>query len=91
MPRIKSLRLLLSLTLLAVIMLHWSAPTPARAQASLPRVFNEAPAAFWIFHPDFPRDQFGLFHFRRVVTPEHAGVTPLSYCGRSPQGSPAGH
>jgi hypothetical protein len=79
MPRIKSLRLPLSLILLAVIVLHWSAPTPARAQASLPRVFNRAPAAFWIFHPDFPRDQYGVFHFQRVVTLEHTGVTPLSY------------
>jgi hypothetical protein len=35
-------------------------------------VFDGAPAAFWIFHPDVPGDQFGVFHFRRVVSLESA-------------------
>jgi hypothetical protein len=40
----------------------------------VPRVFNGAPAAFWVFHPDVPGDRYGVFHFRRVLrlesTPE---------------------
>lgn len=56
-----------SLGLLAVIMLHWSTAKACHAQSELPRVFNGAPAAFWVFHPDAPGDQYGVFHFRRIV------------------------
>jgi hypothetical protein len=63
-----------SLTLLAVIILRWGTPDTCEAQ-DVPRVFNGAPAAFWIFHPDVPRDHYGVFHFRRVVTLERVPET----------------
>ena len=72
MPSITLHSLLSSQTLLAVVMLHWSTPKTCDAQAEVPRVFNGAPAAFWVFHPDIPGDQYGVFHFRRVVTLESA-------------------
>ncbi|UCD23385.1 MAG: alpha-L-rhamnosidase N-terminal domain-containing protein, partial [Gemmatimonadota bacterium] len=56
-----------SLMLSALIALHWIAARTCEAQSQVPRVFNGAPAAFWIFHPDTPGDQYGVFHFRRVV------------------------
>jgi alpha-L-rhamnosidase len=63
----RSLSSLHSLPLMAVIMLHWSTPKACHGQSESPRVFNGAPAAFWVFHPDVPGDQYGVFHFRRVV------------------------
>ncbi len=60
----------LRLLILAVIALQWSTPKTCEAQSEVPRVFNGAPAAFWIFHPDIPGDQYGVFHFRRVVVLE---------------------
>jgi alpha-L-rhamnosidase len=59
-----------SLPLATIVTLHWTTPRTCDAQAEMPRVFNGAPAAFWIFHPDIARDQYGVFHFRRVVTLE---------------------
>ncbi len=56
--------------ILAVSLLLWSIPGPCNAQPNVARVFDDAPAAFWIFHPDVPRGQFGVFHFRRVVSLE---------------------
>jgi hypothetical protein len=56
-----------SLTVL-ISVLAWAAPAICTGQSDVPRVFNGAPAAFWIFHPDAPRDTYGVFHFRRVVT-----------------------
>ncbi|UCG86017.1 MAG: alpha-L-rhamnosidase N-terminal domain-containing protein [Gemmatimonadota bacterium] len=58
------------LILPAVFILQWSIPRTIQAQPDVPLVFNGAPAAFWIFHPDVPGDQYGVFHFRRVVTLE---------------------
>ncbi|MGD2136162.1 MAG: alpha-L-rhamnosidase N-terminal domain-containing protein, partial [Gemmatimonadales bacterium] len=46
---------------------HWGIPRVCAAQSDLPRVFDGAPAAFWIFHPDIPGDRYGVFHFRRVL------------------------
>jgi hypothetical protein len=42
-------------------------PGAAAAQSEGPRVFNGAPTAYWIFHPDLPRDRYGVFHFRRTL------------------------
>jgi hypothetical protein len=56
-----------SLTVL-ISMLACATPAICTGQSDVPRVFNGAPAAFWIFHPDAPRDTYGVFHFRRVVT-----------------------
>ena len=39
---------------------------PASAQRRMPTVFSGAPAAPWISHPEAPKDDFGVFHFRRV-------------------------
>jgi len=61
-----------SLILPAAFLLHGSAPAACNAQSAVPRVFNGAPAAYWAFHPDVPRDQYGVFHFRRVVQLERA-------------------
>lgn len=36
------------------------------AQQPEPRVFEGAPAAVWIAHPDVSGDTFGVFHFRRA-------------------------
>jgi alpha-L-rhamnosidase len=58
------------LALCAVIILRWTVPTVCAAQSDVVRVFNGAPAAFWIFDSDTPRDQYGVFHFRRVVSLE---------------------
>ena len=55
------------MTLLATA-LAWAAPAICTAQSNVPRVFDDAPAAFWVFHPDVARDTYGVFHFRRVVT-----------------------
>ncbi len=63
-----------SLTLPAFVILPWSTPSLCEAQ-DLPRVFNGAPAAYWIFHPDVPGEQYGVFHFRRVVRLERAPET----------------
>ena len=60
--------LLRSLALLGAGSLLWSIPRTCDAQSEVPRVFNGAPAAFWIFHPDVQGDQYGVFHFRRVVS-----------------------
>jgi len=64
--------LLRSLILPAVSLLHWASPKTCEGQSEVPRVFNGAPAAFWIFHPQVARDRYGVFHFRRVVTLESA-------------------
>jgi len=40
--------------------------TPSGAQPSGPTVFDGAPAAPWISHPEAPNDEFGVFHFRRA-------------------------
>jgi hypothetical protein len=48
-------------------MLQWGHPAASNAQSDLPRVFNGARAAYWIFHPDIPGDEYGVFHFRRVL------------------------
>jgi hypothetical protein len=42
-------------------------PRAAEAQRPVPRVFEGAPAASWIAHPDVPGEAFGVFHFRRVL------------------------
>ena len=42
------------------------AATPASAQRRMPTVFDGAPAAPWISHPEAPGDAFGVFHFRRT-------------------------
>ncbi len=39
---------------------------PCAAQRPDIRVFNGAPAARWMAHPDVPGDAFGVYHFRRV-------------------------
>ena len=39
---------------------------PATMQPQAPRVFADAPAAFWIFPPGVTGNEFGVFHFRRV-------------------------
>jgi alpha-L-rhamnosidase len=41
-------------------------PLPAAAQAPTPTVFDGAPAAPWISHPESRGDEFGVFHFRRT-------------------------
>jgi hypothetical protein len=65
--------------LLAFVLLHGSTPRPCEAQSDGPRVFSAAPAAYWIFHPGVPRDQYGVFHFRRVVTLENAPETFVAH------------
>jgi alpha-L-rhamnosidase len=52
---------------LLVALVAGTTAQPCDAQAGTPQVFNGAPAAYWIFHPDVPRDQYGVFHFRRVI------------------------
>jgi alpha-L-rhamnosidase len=56
-------RLLARGVLLAALL----AAETAGAQSEPPRVFDGAPAASWISHPDAPGDAFGVFHFRRVL------------------------
>lgn len=52
---------------LAFILLG-SASGPCAAQSEAPRVFAGAAPAFWVFDPGTPRDQYGVFHFRRVLS-----------------------
>jgi alpha-L-rhamnosidase len=42
-------------------------PERSEAQRPAPRVFEGAPAAQWIAHPEVPGGTFGVFHFRRVL------------------------
>ncbi|NIM47928.1 MAG: alpha-L-rhamnosidase [Gemmatimonadales bacterium] len=51
----------------ATLLLQWIVSSTCEAQSQAQRVFDGAPAAFWIFHPDIPGDQYGVFHFRRVL------------------------
>ena len=44
------------------------AAAPATAQPRTATVFDGAPAAPWISHPEAPGDEFGVFHFRRSRT-----------------------
>jgi hypothetical protein len=69
--RLRRCRLILP----AVIILQWGTPGTCEAQTEVPRVFNGAPAAFWVFHPEKLRDTYGVFHFRREVRLERAPET----------------
>jgi alpha-L-rhamnosidase len=55
-----------ALAALTLVVLTASAG-PGEAQPRTRRVFQDAPAASWIAHPDVPGDAFGVFHFRRVL------------------------
>ena len=42
--------------------------TNAHAQQSVPTVFEDAPAAYWLFPPDISGQEYGVYHFRKVFT-----------------------
>jgi hypothetical protein len=53
---------------LAVVGLSLAVRTAeAQPQRPEPRVFQNALAARWISHPTAPGEEFGVFHFRRVI------------------------
>jgi alpha-L-rhamnosidase len=64
-----------SLTIPAIVLLLGSTHAICEAQQNVPRVFNGAPVASWIFHTAVPRDQYGVFHFRRTLTVDRAPET----------------
>lgn len=56
-------------SLLACVPLVCALPTSsARAQASQPTVFEDAPVAFWIAPPDVPGDDYAVFHVRKAFS-----------------------
>jgi hypothetical protein len=59
----------------ATILLLGSASRTCAAQSEAPRVFAGAAPAFWVFHPDTPRNGYGVFHFRRVLSLERVPAT----------------
>ena len=50
----------------SLALLTWAATPIAAQPPALPTVFDGAPAAPWIAHPEAPNDEFGVFHFRRT-------------------------
>ena len=56
-------------SLLACVPLVCALPTSsARAQASQPTVFEDAPVAFWVAPPDVPGDDYAVFHVRKAFS-----------------------
>ena len=57
---------LLMLHVIAGMVIMAIVPRTGEAQRPEVRVFQDAPAASWIFPPDVSGDAYGVFHFRRT-------------------------
>jgi alpha-L-rhamnosidase len=69
------MRTVLRSLILPALLLSFGGAEPCGAQSGAPRIFHGAPVAYWISHPNVPRDQYGVFHFRRVVALDSAPET----------------
>lgn len=57
------------------LMLLTGVVSPSVAQPQQPTLFNGAAPASWIAHPEAAADEFGVFHFRRVLDLESVPAT----------------